>query len=385
MRRVLFLALALAGSLALAPPAPARAAAGSERLDRLRGQIEEREERARSFREKAEGQLGALEALDRELADLRASARELRQQERTAEEELGTVEIALAEAKAALDRAEKALGTRLVALYKYRSAGGLAARYTAGDFQRMANRGDSLARIVAEDQRLAEEHRTAQRQWEEQRAIGEALVAEIREARREAAAREDGLRRKLVERRNFVDLLRTRSDREERAVEELRQAAERLEEALGRMPSSPPAPAGAGLQAGALAWPVEGARPRVGFGRQVDPEFGTQTLRNGVELEAPAGSPVHAVAPGRVLFSGWFRGYGQMVILDHGGDDVTVSGYLDELRVEAGDEVRSGDVIGTVGETGSLSGPGLYFEIRHAGQPVDPTRWLQSRDMEGTQ
>jgi septal ring factor EnvC (AmiA/AmiB activator) len=86
-----------------------------------------------------------------------------------------------------------------------------------------------------------------------------------------------------------------------------------------------------------------------------------------------------------VLFSGWFRGYGQMVILDHGGDDVTVSGYLDELRVEAGDEVRSGDVIGTVGETGSLSGPGLYFEIRHAGQPVDPTTWLQSRDMEGTQ
>jgi septal ring factor EnvC (AmiA/AmiB activator) len=113
------------------------------------------------------------------------------------------------------------------------------------------------------------------------------------------------------------------------------------------------------------------------FGRQVDPEFGTQTLRNGVEIDAPAGAQVVAVADGRVLFAGWFRGYGQMVIVDHGADDLTVLGYLDALSVKKGDMVRAGQEIGTVGETGSLSGAGLYFEIRAGGKPVDPQIWLQ--------
>jgi septal ring factor EnvC (AmiA/AmiB activator) len=118
-------------------------------------------------------------------------------------------------------------------------------------------------------------------------------------------------------------------------------------------------------------------RIRVAFGRQTDPEFGTQTVRNGVEIEAPVGAKVVSVADGRVLFAGWFRGYGQMLIVDHGGNDLTVLGYLDALSVKKGDMVRAGQEIGTVGETGTLSGAGLYFEIRTAGKPVDPQAWLE--------
>jgi septal ring factor EnvC (AmiA/AmiB activator) len=66
-----------------------------------------------------------------------------------------------------------------------------------------------------------------------------------------------------------------------------------------------------------------------------------------------------------------------MVIVDHGAGDLTVSGYLDEALVAAGDSVAPGQPIGTVGETGSASGPGLYFEIRHEGKPVDPGLWLE--------
>jgi septal ring factor EnvC (AmiA/AmiB activator) len=121
--------------------------------------------------------------------------------------------------------------------------------------------------------------------------------------------------------------------------------------------------------------PVEGP-VRAGFGRVVDPEFGTRTIRNGIEFEAPSGAPVWAPADGRVLFAGWFRGYGQIVILDHGSGSVTVSGYLDEVAVQVGASVRAGARIGSVGETGSLSGPGLYFEVRREGKPVDPLQWL---------
>jgi septal ring factor EnvC (AmiA/AmiB activator) len=81
-----------------------------------------------------------------------------------------------------------------------------------------------------------------------------------------------------------------------------------------------------------------------------------------------------------VRFAGWFRGYGKLVILDHGDEYFTLSGHLADIRVEVGDEVESRGVIGTVGDTGSLSGPRLYFEVRHGREPQDPRKWLRVRD-----
>jgi septal ring factor EnvC (AmiA/AmiB activator) len=97
-----------------------------------------------------------------------------------------------------------------------------------------------------------------------------------------------------------------------------------------------------------------------------------------VVFEAPLGTPVQAVAAGRVRFAGWFRGYGRLAILDHGDGYFTVSGHLDELDVEVGDVLQTRQLIGTVGETGSLSGPRLYFEIRQGAQALDPREWLQA-------
>ena len=84
------------------------------------------------------------------------------------------------------------------------------------------------------------------------------------------------------------------------------------------------------------------------------------------------------MAAGQVRYAGWFRGYGKLVILDHGEEYFTVSGHLAEIEVEAGDEVSGGQEVGTVGETGSLSGPRLYFEIRRGSEPLDPREWLRS-------
>ena len=86
-----------------------------------------------------------------------------------------------------------------------------------------------------------------------------------------------------------------------------------------------------------------------GFGRVVDDEFRTETFRKGVDFAAAAGAPVRAVAPGEVRFAGWFRGYGRIVILDHGDGYFTVSGHLDAVDVAVGDMVGEGDDLGTVG------------------------------------
>ena len=376
MNRPAGLALLLAAAGAAAP-ASTGAADPAERLDRIRIEIEAREARARSFSEEAEGYLGELEAIDRELAETRRSLRRLRLRQHGAEEELGQARAALAVAERARMEVGEALKVRMVALYKFRSTGGLPALASARDFQSFARLGRSLGQILEADGALFARYRSAEASYRASQAEAADLAAELELAAREISRREDRSRRKAVERRNLVALLRSRADREQRTAAELREAAARLEEAIRELPGSP-RQAGPGLVRGRVRPPLDGPI-RLGFGRQVDPEFGTETLRTGVEFAGVRGRPVRAVAAGRVLFAGWFRGYGQIVIVDHGRSILTVSGYLQELSVAKNDTVNAGQQIGTVGETGALSGPGLYFEIRLDGRAVDPDLWLTPR------
>ena len=99
--------------------------------------------------------------------------------------------------------------------------------------------------------------------------------------------------------------------------------------------------------------------------------------RRHFQQRSVAGEPVYATAAGRVRFADWFRGYGRMLILDHGEGYFTVMGHLDALDVTVGQEVAAGDRVGAAGETGSLSGARLYFEIRSGADAVDPAEWLE--------
>ncbi|RME20690.1 MAG: M23 family metallopeptidase, partial [Deltaproteobacteria bacterium] len=110
---------------------------------------------------------------------------------------------------------------------------------------------------------------------------------------------------------------------------------------------------------------------------QRDERFGTVTVHHGLDLKAPAGSPVRAVYSGKVVFADWFEGYGLMVVIDHGGGYFSLYAHLDRLEVSKGQKVRKGQLLGGVGETGSLKGPYLYFEIRNRGKPVDPAKWIR--------
>jgi septal ring factor EnvC (AmiA/AmiB activator) len=80
-----------------------------------------------------------------------------------------------------------------------------------------------------------------------------------------------------------------------------------------------------------------------------------------------------------VVYTGWFKGYGNLIILDHGNEYYTLYAHVAEIVVKEGDDVRQGQRIGTVGDTGSLAGPRLYFEVRFQGRPLDPTEWLRQR------
>jgi septal ring factor EnvC (AmiA/AmiB activator) len=156
-------------------------------------------------------------------------------------------------------------------------------------------------------------------------------------------------------------------------VEELAQAESRLQRLLAGLAEGDVAvPLGAFR--GGLPWPVEG-RLREGFGRRKHPRFDTYTVHNGIEIEAGPDAEVRAVHGGRVVFADRFRGYGLMVVVDHGGKHHSLYARLAEVAVAAGQDVAAGTRLGTAGPEG-LDGPGVYFEMRYQGRPEDPLDWL---------
>ena len=127
---------------------------------------------------------------------------------------------------------------------------------------------------------------------------------------------------------------------------------------------------------GLLPWPVHG-RVIQEFGLSKNPRFGTTTMNNGIEIAADEKTDVHAVFGGQVVFSEWFKGYGQSVILSHSDGYYTLYAHNSELLVQRGDSVQRGQVIAKVGSTGALNGPSLYFEFREKDRAVNPYIWLR--------
>ncbi|PNS08906.1 murein hydrolase activator EnvC family protein [Solilutibacter silvestris] len=128
------------------------------------------------------------------------------------------------------------------------------------------------------------------------------------------------------------------------------------------------------IQVGGLGWPVSGTL-LAGYGGEL-PEGGASS---GLLIAAAAGTPVHAVADGRVVFAEWMNGYGLISIVDHGNGYMSLYAHNDTLLRDVGASVHRGDALASVGTSGGLSRPAVYFELRRNGSPVNPAVWLQKR------
>jgi septal ring factor EnvC (AmiA/AmiB activator) len=229
---------------------------------------------------------------------------------------------------------------------------------------------------------------------------GQELIGMWSQARRRLEAKQahlDGLKELGEEQRQSIETdklsleqvlagVRRERRQHEAALAELNRGASRLmgviagldqkrTAALEQAPETAgPAGAFAALRGG-LCYPAAGP-VLIGYGKRVHPEFNTETMHNGIEIGAPQGAKVHAVSDGVVRFAEWFRGYGNLVILDHGDGYYTVYAHLAGIDVRVGQEVKTGQTIGVVGDTGSMEGASLYFEVRHHQKPENPAGWL---------
>jgi len=270
------------------------------------------------------------------------------------------------------------LKARFVELYKHRRGG--YARMLAGvrdlrEFGRATRAIASLARI---NQQRIEDHRRMLAQLREERAAAERHARELQAAQAAAQQARAAADRAVRARAALVAEIDRRRDLNAQLAGELVVARQKLEGALTNLKAGRPAemvPVPLAPFRGALDWPVTGAV--VGrFG--ASDRMASTGVRNGIEIAAPEGALVRAVHPGTVGFADAFTGYGTLVILDHGGSQYSLYGYLSSASVTRGQHVNAGDELGRVG-LAPAGDTALYYEMRVDGRSVDPLQWLKKR------
>ncbi len=122
-------------------------------------------------------------------------------------------------------------------------------------------------------------------------------------------------------------------------------------------------------------WPVVG-QVTSPYGYRIHPVYGTRKLHAGLDVGAPGGTPITATSAGIVIFAGWRGGYGNTVIVDHGGGVTSLYAHMSQIGIAENATVNRGDVLGLVGATGTATGNHLHFEIRVGGEPTDPAPYL---------
>jgi septal ring factor EnvC (AmiA/AmiB activator) len=266
-----------------------------------------------------------------------------------------------------------------VGLYK-RGRGGYARMLLEADGVRDLGRTTRAisALIRINEQRIDDHRRTLENLRTERAALeqkGTELRAHETEARRARAAAD----RAVAARAALIDQIDNRRDLNAQLAGELRVASDRLQQQIENLASGRPAEAvdvPVAAFRGALEWPVAG-RVTGRFGESSN-RVGGATVRNGIEIAAPAGGVATAVHGGTVAYADAFSGFGTLVIVDHGREVYSLYGYLASASVERGQTVEGGMEVGRVGSA-PAGPPALYFEIRVDGRSVDPVQWLKSR------
>jgi septal ring factor EnvC (AmiA/AmiB activator) len=393
-----------ATTLAPTPERPARAQPKAEpkkddvqveqrRLLQTQKQLREEREKVAEARKRETSVLAELEQIEQRLADKQREIGRLDARVKRVQAEVQALRGDIDKLSSQRGDQQELLGQRLRAMYKVQAQGGALPMILSGDDPgTRAATLRHLASLAALDARLIQEYRVTTNRLGDRKTREEARQAELASLKTEAQREQAEFDRDAARRRTLLAKVRDERAYHERMVGELTEASRRLEAFIQELQARqrrvakapPPGPGielpgvGFGTLRGRLPWPTDG-RVVAPFGAQVHPRFGTRTFRSGIDIEAEEGTGVAAVYGGHVVYTGWFKGYGNLIILDHGNEYYTLYAHVSETAVKEGDDVRQGQRIGSVGDTGSLSGARLYFEVRYQGKPQDPEQWLRHR------
>lgn len=376
--RLAIASILLLAALALAGPTFPQGVAHPD-LDRVRSEIRELKsslERVRAMEVSAERDLRAIELelaiFSREVEVARETEADLQQQQFATLQRIDSIEKSLTDQKIAMAK-------RVGALYKLGKLSYVRLFLSIEDRTNPFEAISMLSYLASRDAREIERFEQTQIEHQKQLAAMEDQKKRIAAIRAYVEDRQARISQSLVEQEKLLAKLRAEERRSSSRLVQLEEKERRLERLLTLLYERRGATELLGTKIsefkGAIQWPVDG-KVIERFGRQRSQKFATYTVNNGIKIAAEAGRSVNSVFEGTVIYAQWFKGYGNLVIVDHGERVYSLYGNTQSPRVAVGNKVRPGQVITTVAEDEEGSGY-LYFEIREDNKPADPTTWLR--------
>lgn len=377
--------------------------ANQQRLEKIERRIEEATDKQDALtaqiieldQERAEVETKVL-TLDQQLTELNADIAQLTDRLEATQSRLGIVTKELTRLEKDLAVSEEIHVNRAIDIYKAGPTADIEALVSAESFGDLVDRYEYYAAALDQDARLIDHidglrAATSDKQAEIEEAEAELAEAktqlerdraELDAARAEKAAvlaqqeavidTKDGLLAVAKEEEEKLQVAQTRIQEDSSRIQALLQAREQAAagESTTTGPTGPTPTGG-----GSLAWPAVGPVTSP-YGYRIHPIFGYSRLHTGVDIGAGDLSPVVAGEDGTVAFAGVMSGYGNVVVIDHGGGMATTYNHLSSFSVSSGQSVRRGQTVAAVGSTGFSTGPHLHFEVRIDGSPVDPMPYL---------
>jgi septal ring factor EnvC (AmiA/AmiB activator) len=354
------------------------------RKNHINREIEKGRQEVEAFSRREADIIKHLNQVDLALSERRKRAAALKTEIKKLEEMIDDASAATEKLKERIRSNQQYLSKRLVALYKMNWLGKFQLLASAESMNEFIQRKAALERILAHDESILRDLAKNQTDLKD-------MLERLNDHKARKSVHADEYQKQtslmLQERATRTKLLATIRNQKElelAAIDALTQAAEELERQINLLdskknqtvPEQNDAQLSFSAHKGLLIMPVEGKITNL-FGPYKNPKYNVTNFRSGIDIEADKGEPIRSVFKGTVIFSNWFKGYGNMIIVDHGNSYYTVYAHLEETFKAKGDEVDTAEVIATVGDTGSMAGVKLYFEVRHHGKPMNPLAWLK--------
>lgn len=374
----------LAVTLLLAPSADARkrtpvpTSAGLQQARRKAQELQRRLAEARAkvkeLKEKEREHVNKLSGLQQKVEQTSMQLEDSRFRLTKAQHQLSRTKTELEVTRSKFEKQRVLATYRLRAIFKYRHVSHWEALLTSPDLVGFLTRYQFLKHISAQDHAILQELDGQVSHIHHLKRRMDHLVVTTANLTESIRSQKTEQEQQSHEEAGIVKQIRSERAAWEAAEEQLERSSRDIEAMIRRLmarrTSHPP------LGTGRFTWPA-GGRVTSGFGTRVHPIYHVRKTHHGVDFGPGHGASVVAADTGVVLFSGWYDGYGKIVMIDHGADLVTLYGHLSRFSVGAGDRVTRGQLVGHVGSTGLSTGPHLHFEVRRNGTPVNPLGYLR--------
>lgn len=353
------------------------------RLQALRDKLAAATKKTIQLRKSEKNILEIVSKMDEELLLTKRLLKTLKKKEEIISDEIDKTEKVIGVLEERKKTRSEILNRRIRTIYKKGKMHTMEILLTSKTFTDAIKRFEYLTIIAEQDKKVFNELVALKKELEEKRQFLKTNLDEIKKINVEAEKETEFLIGKRKEKQGMLESVKKQRAKQEQLTKELRESARKIQSLIERLEKERKERKEREGEknyfekvVGTVKWPVKGTIIST-FGTQVNPKYGTSVKNNGIDIKAPMGTAVYAVAKGNVVYNDRFLGYGNVILLDHGKGYYSLYAHLQDLKVNLKDIVEKDEVIATVGDTGSLEGPKLHFELRKNGKPIDPLPFLK--------